>query len=245
MPFTPAHAAIVLPFLRVNPGRISATGLVIGTLAPDFEYFFKMSVNSVHSHTIPGILYFDIPVVIFLSFLFHQVIKKNLIANLPPWFQQKLLPIKEFNFINYFRNHFVVFIVSAGIGSVTHIGWDAFTHNNGFFAQRIDIYKQVFIPIDGVNYPLFYFLQQLSTVVGLLAIAVYFYVIKPDVSIRPERPNLFYWLCVITISVCVVWLRFFLSPDQLELGNFVVSVISALLLGLTISGFFTFNTKRL
>ena len=98
MPFTPAHPAIVLPFLKIKPERVSATALVIGSIAPDFEYFFKMSVSGQHSHTLLGILYFDIPVTIGLAFLFHGVVKRNLIANLPAFFQYRFQPILQLEF---------------------------------------------------------------------------------------------------------------------------------------------------
>jgi hypothetical protein len=83
MPFTPAHSAIVLPFVRINPKYVSATGLIIGSLTPDFEYFFKMSVNGVHGHTLPGLLYFDLPVATALALVFHLVVKRNFINNVP------------------------------------------------------------------------------------------------------------------------------------------------------------------
>ena len=56
MPFTPAHPAIVLPLIRSR--YFSATGLIIGSLSPDFEYFFKMSVDSIYSHSKGGIILF-------------------------------------------------------------------------------------------------------------------------------------------------------------------------------------------
>ena len=89
MPFTPAHTAIILPLLRFDNRYVSSTALIIGSMAPDFEYFLKFSVDSKFSHTWSGVLYFDIPVVIFLALIFHGVVKNNLIHNLPRWLQQK------------------------------------------------------------------------------------------------------------------------------------------------------------
>jgi hypothetical protein len=70
MPFTPAHPAIVLPLIRSR--YFSATGLIIGSLSPDFEYFFKMSVDSIYSHSKVGLFYFDLPVTIVLALLFQS-----------------------------------------------------------------------------------------------------------------------------------------------------------------------------
>src|SRR5690348_4996229 len=151
MPFTPAHPAIVLPFLKAR--YVSATALVMGSMAPDFEYFFKLSVHSHHSHTLAGIFYFNIPVVILLSFLFHRVVKKNLIENLPPRLQRSFHDVLMLDFKRYFAEHYVVFIISAVLGAASHIFWDAFTHENGFFVQELSVYDGTVVPYDGVRYP--------------------------------------------------------------------------------------------
>ena len=87
MPFTPAHPAIVLPFLKLR--YFSATGLVVGCMTPDFEYFFKMSVDAIHSHSTAGLFYFDLPVTLILSVVFHQFVKSNFIQNLPLYIMVK------------------------------------------------------------------------------------------------------------------------------------------------------------
>lgn len=241
MPFTPAHSAIVLPFLRIRPDRASATGLVIGSIAPDFEYFFKMSVSGQYSHTLPGILYFDIPVTIVVAFLFHQVIKQNLISNLPAFLQHRFLEIQKLDFKNYFKKHYWVVIISAGAGSFSHIFWDAFTHNDGFFAQRISWYKHVVIPFEGVRYPLFYGLQQISTYAGLTILVIYILLIKPQKQMPVSKPSVVYWLIVILISGLILFLRFFFSDKEPDLGNFVVSSISAFLIAVLAGGLIKFR----
>jgi len=42
MPFTFSHPAIVLPLATLRRQWISATGLIIGSITPDFEYFIRM-----------------------------------------------------------------------------------------------------------------------------------------------------------------------------------------------------------
>src|SRR5262245_38934596 len=138
MPFTAAHPAIILPLIRSR--YFSATALIAGSIAPDFEYFFKMSVSSVYSHTVAGLFYFDLPVVVFISLLFHLVVKKNLISSLPLFFQQKFQPILELDFLDYVKRHPWIFVSSALVGAASHILWDRFTHNNSF-TQSLPFYK--------------------------------------------------------------------------------------------------------
>lgn len=242
MPFTPAHVSIVLPLLRIRPQLVSATALVIGSMAPDFEYFLKMKVSGEHGHTLLGILYFDIPITIVLAFLFHGLVKRNLIANLPVFFQYRFHEVVSLDFKQYFKSHYWVFIISAGVGSFSHIVWDAFTHNDGFFAQRIALYKQVAIPFDGVRYPLFYALQQLSTMVGLTILFLYIWFMKERKNIPVNRASISYWVIILLVSCSVIFLRFGFDRQSLNLGNFVVSSISAILVAVLIGGLVKFKS---
>lgn len=81
MPFTFSHPAIILPLKKLPKKYISMTGLIVGSITPDFEYFLRM--KSKYSHTISGILWYDLPMGIFLAFIFHNLIKEALINNMP------------------------------------------------------------------------------------------------------------------------------------------------------------------
>lgn len=245
MPFTPAHPAIILPLLRTRPNLVSGTALVIGSMAPDFEYFLKMRVNSEFSHTLPAVLYFNIPITIMLAIGFHSVVKKNLIENLPVYFQYRLDGLKNFDFTHYFKKNFLAVILSAGIGACSHIFWDSFTHNDGYFAQRISFYKHVFIPFDGVRYPLFYALQHISTITGLSVIFLYIILLKHSKEVATVKPSILYWLALIVIMVFVLFLRFNFSDHVIELGNFVVSSITSFIIASIVCGVIKFNKAEL
>jgi hypothetical protein len=232
MPFTPAHTAIVLP--AINLRYLSATGLIVGSMAPDFEYFFKMSVNGVHGHTWPGLFYFDLPVTLVLSLLFHKAVKKNLIANLPPFLQLRFNDTLRADFVSFLSKNPIAFIISALLGSASHILWDGFTHGNGFFVIYFSFYDGAKVPFQGVDYPLWYALQHISTGIGLTILLVFIW-LKPRTG-SSEKPSLIYWILLLSISFLVLSVRFLVRPEQLELGNFVVSAISALCVGLLATG---------
>lgn len=234
MPFTPAHTAIVLPFLRSR--YVSATGLIIGTMAPDFEYFFKMSVNSRYSHTLAGLLYFDVPVVLLLALLFHQVVKAPLFDNLPPYFQRRFYPLRQFSFLPYLKKNVWIFMLSALAGGLSHIAWDGFTHNDGYFVTELPfIYEGVVVPLDGARYPLWYALQHISTFVGLTALLVYIVMQKPE-AVPVKKPQPLYWLLVVLLAFLITGLRFGFVWSNLKIGNLVVTIISAFCLALLVMG---------
>ncbi len=243
MPFTPAHPAIILPLLRSR--YLSATGLVIGSISPDFEYFFKMSVDDEHSHTIPGLIYFDLPVSLFLALIFHIVVKRNLIANLPAYFQRRAQTLLEFDFVTYVKANSWVFLLSALVGAASHIFWDSFTHNNTYFTETLPFYEGTFVPYNGVKYPLFYALQYISTGLGLSVVIIYILMIKPTPKRIASTPQVLYWITLMIIMAATVWIRFRAFPADYNEGNLVVSIVSGLVLSLVCCGLINFkNTTR-
>jgi hypothetical protein len=243
MPFTPAHPAIILPLIKSR--YFSATALIAGSLSPDFEYFFKMSVSSVYSHTVAGLFYFDLPVTVFISILFHQVVKKNLINNLPLFLARKFQPTLEVDFIGNLKKHTGIFLTSALLGAASHIFWDSFTHNGAFFVSRLSFYKSTYIPFDGVRYPLFYALQHISTWVGLTVVCVYIFAMKARPVNSHSSQKFLYWSTLITITAVVTWTRILIRPIGTDIGNLIVSIISGLLLALVCCGFINFKQTNI
>ena len=241
MPFTPAHAAIVLPLIKVR--RLSATGLIVGSIAPDFEYFFKFSVSSNVSHTWWGVLYFNVPVVLLLSTIFHLVVKQNLIENLPGFLRDRFQDTLDFDFKTYLKNNFLFFLVSGILGSVSHIFWDSFTHANGFFVQEISFYKDTIVPYDGARYPLYYALQHFSSVFGLAVILIYILLKKQNQIPRDRQFSFYYWVLIVLISGSVVLVRFSIYATDYSIGNVVVSSISGLCIALIVTGFISFRKE--
>jgi hypothetical protein len=239
MPFTPAHPAIVLPLLRKK--WVSATGLVIGSLSPDFEYFFKLGVNSQHSHTLAGLFYFDLPVTLLLAMLFHEVVKRNLIHNLPTFLQRRLQTLLHFDFRNFLKMHWLIFITSALIGAASHIFWDSFTHARGLVVRNFPFFMERLVHYDGVRYPVFYALQHFSTAVGLTAVFVYVMAMKP-LQGRVVSPTLGYWCIIAAVTSGVVAMRFMIDQWNPKIGNQVVSLISGLCLAMVVAGLVKFKT---
>ncbi|MEN2414974.1 DUF4184 family protein [Flavobacterium mesophilum] len=103
MPFTFSHPAIILPFKYFPKSWFSMTGLVIGSLTPDFEYFMRMKVQSIYSHTLLGVFWFDLPLAIALTFIFHSIVCNSLFLNLPKAIRKRFYSFTGFNWNFYFK----------------------------------------------------------------------------------------------------------------------------------------------
>lgn len=234
MPFTLSHTAAVLPLLKNQ--RLSATGLVVGAMVPDFEYFLRMNVKGIYGHTLWGILYFDVPMSIALAFLFHLVAKRNLIDNLPVFLQRRFSPARHLDFVAYFKKHYVAFCISAIIGAISHIVWDGFTHQHQYFVQALpSIYEGRVFEINGAKYPLWYVLQHISTIVGGALVAWYAWKMPVDNGEFP-KPRFGYWVALGVLVGAITFIRMQFPFENLANVVLVITLISSFCIGITILG---------
>ncbi|KAF2510887.1 DUF4184 family protein [Flavobacterium zhairuonense] len=233
MPFTFAHPAIILPLKYFPKKWFSWTGLIIGSLAPDFEYFIRMKVQSKYSHTFSGIFWFDLPLTILLAFVFHNLIRNDLFLNLPIFFKSRTIAFTEFNWPNYFSRNLFIVLLSAIIGIASHLFWDAFTHENGYFAIHIPKLRDTFV-LFGNKVTFWKAAQHLSTIIGAFLIIIVFLKL-PKKHCHQSRLNSKYWILIIVASTIIFGLRFLVSLNIKAYGNIIVSLISSFLLSLIIS----------
>lgn len=232
MPFTFSHPAIILP-LRYLPSRyISLTGLVIGSLTPDFEYFIRMKIQSNYSHTISGIFWFDLPLGIILPFIFHNIIRNTLYDNLPLFLQQRVLKFKMFNWNIYFKAHWFVVLYCIVIGACSHLLWDSFTHDTGFFVKNIPLLSQSVI-VYSKSIPVLKILQHSSTIFGGLILLYFILKIPKDKRVYSVSKNsIVYWITITIITSTIVGIRFFYGLEYKQYGNVIVLFITAFMVAL-------------
>ena len=146
------------------------------------------------------------------------------------------------NFIAYAKKHWGIVLMSALLGALSHLFWDSFTHNGGYFAQLLDpLYSKIKVPwINGSRYPFFYALQQISTGVGLLVVLLYVVFLKPEPG-PVTRINWLYWLSFVLIAISTILIRFTIHPSDYEIGNFVVTSVSGIILALVVNGLLNFR----
>lgn len=169
MPLTIAHVAAVIPVRRLP---IVLSAFVIGTMAPDFEYFVRLEPQSRWSHHFPGVFLFTLPCALLVLWLYHRLVKNAAIALLPQAIQCRLPKAMEnFSFSGVGRLIAIVLSILGGIA--THVVWDMFTHIDTPIYERFDWPStQVNLPVIGVL-SLYKILQYASSLGGVLALVVW------------------------------------------------------------------------
>lgn len=233
MPFTFSHPAIVLPLTRLPRTWISTTGLVIGSMTPDFEYFLRMKIQGHYGHTIPGIFLMDLPVGLALAFIFHDIVRNGLFDNLPGFLRSRFTPFKEFDWNRYFRHYWPAVIISILIGAASHLFWDAFTHVNGYFVRQMPFLKTT-VHVFGIGLALCRVFQHLSTFAGALTIAYVISALPTKGSMKKEI-DMNYWIVLIALTMVIIAVRILAAGDIGRLANVLVTAVGALFISLALT----------
>lgn len=169
MPFTLSHAAAVLPLRRF---RFVPSALVVGTFAPDLEYFVRFAPGGGWGHTVPGAFGMSLPMGLAALALWQCVMKQAMASLMPDAIHLRLVNhLKPFAFGGTKR--FFAILLSILTGIATHIVWDAFTHNGSWvYSHSRFLHRRVPNPILP-NLQYFELLQHISTIVGLAILAVW------------------------------------------------------------------------
>ena len=232
MPFTFSHPAIVLPLKKLFPDAFSLTGLIIGSITPDFEYFIRMKVKSIYSHSLLGLFWFDIPLALLLTFVYHNVVRNKLIANLPAFLNDRLNGFTSFDWNDFFKKNWFVVILSIVIGSASHLFWDSFTHPAGFFVHRLAVLQK------GPNIlrkhiPLYWILQQLSSLVGGVIVVWAILQLNSKPSIQSPH-KVYYWLMVGGIMAITLGCRFYGGLNFHMYGDMIMTAIAGFIMAIII-----------
>jgi hypothetical protein len=234
MPFTLSHSIAVFPFRRISDKYLSMTGLIAGSMAPDFEFFLRVTLYGDISHTWLGFFIFDFPVAILIAVLFHWIIKEPLINNMPLFLHKRLIKYRDTQWLAYFKEHFIVVLISALIGIFTHFVWDNLTHEPGYISSIYFDFLLTPIPLFKNIVPLYHVLQIFSSFIGIVVILFTLWrlpIHRGTATIHINKSK--YWISVFIFALLLTVLRYLIGvPTYKPFGQIIVISISTSLFSL-------------
>lgn len=233
MPFTFSQPAAILPFSYLPKKYVSFTGLVVGSMIPDLEYFIHFSDTSYVSHTWAGLFWFDLPAALITCFIFHNLVRNELILHLPKPLLLRCVHCLSFNWNAWFRKKWLAIIFCIMVGTATHIIWDYLTHETTSSIEQTSYIQNKSIP--GKNTVVYYLYWGLNSVIGMALLAGAFWKMPhPEQReiVSPSKKN--YWSLILIISSVIVLIRVLINSN-LNLVVFVDSCIAAFLIALLIT----------
>ncbi len=228
MPFTASHTAIILPLLKRR--IFSVSGLIMGSMVPDFEFFIRLEAHVVHGHSFWPMFWLNIPTALFCITLYHLVVRNQLILNLPLYFQKRFQPFLNFDWISYVRTNYIKVLYSILVGNISHLLWDSFTHYDGFAVTKI-----AFLNTEYWQIPMYLILQYGFSVLGALAI-LNFISKMPSYTLKGQFFSgkvFWYWFGILLVTALVYFLRYDIE-DYHSFGAKIVFICAGFLYGLII-----------
>jgi hypothetical protein len=204
VPFTISHAAAVLPLHRWSGHRLPLSALMIGSMAPDFGYFFSHDASRQLTHGFPGLFIFALPAGLIVWLFYVYVLEKATITLLSDRWHTRFAHTDAITAPLVARAALAIVL-----GAATHILWDAFTHRGTFVTNAIPLLNG---PTPGFGWlPIYHLLHGLSTAAGLVILAYWARHLhrQPARSlIRPYRIS----------GQALTWARWFLLVSTLAAG---------------------------
>jgi len=169
MPYTISHAAVVLPFSRLLARWQLLSAAVIGTMAPDFRVFLPWRLGHVETHSTMSLLIFCLPVGLITYWVFQGLIKTPVLEVLPDGAFARWRPFAAPANIRSARQ-WLLAACALLAGALTHLVWDAFTHEGARGVRWFPVLDDPIIEIgsrhlDGVT-----LMQDLSSLIGLVLV---------------------------------------------------------------------------
>lgn len=168
MPFTVSHVAAVLPLRKT---WLIWSALIVGAMAPDFEYFIRLSLEDRYSHTLKGMFEVTLLLALVALWLFHRFVKDTFLELMPENIRARAAgSTAKFRFGGTTR--FMLILLSILVGASTHLFWDSLTHSSALTRRSPLLRHSVFL-WHGRAVPFYEILQHVSSVLGLAILAVW------------------------------------------------------------------------
>ncbi|GHD84223.1 DUF4184 family protein [Streptomyces naganishii] len=177
MPFTLSHAAAVLPAVRgdgTGRGRLVPSVLVAGSFAPDTTYYAAGVVSGgmrfgTVTHSLPGVFSLDVLIAWALVGLW-LLVREPLVALLPGSVRGRVAALTRCGAPRARVRAASVWwwYVSAALGALTHVVWDAFTHPGRWGVRLLPVLGR---QVAGV--PVYWLAQYGSSLVAALVVVAF------------------------------------------------------------------------
>ncbi|WP_374020509.1 DUF4184 family protein [Paenibacillus thiaminolyticus] len=237
MPYTLAHPLYAAPLKLLQPKYLSLTGLILGSMAPDFEFFIALEPYQTIGHSTLGLFLHAIPLSALLAVLFHYLIKDPLVRHLPSvWkLDRKARGLAQPWRVSGIRG-WTVFLISVIIGFYAHVLLDGFTHETGIFVSLYPLLEQ-----NIMGTPVYKLLQYGLSIIGLLVEGLFLVLLLSKARcgsgfVRVKRSaKVQYWAVACCTAIAVAGIKLFSASGTNYIGIIVVAPISGLFLGLVVA----------
>lgn len=164
MPFTFAHIGYVVPIKRRWAEKFSFSGLLFGSIAPDYDILFRFTNNRQHifDYDFACVFFIVLPLAFFSLVVFHLFCQRIILQMIPNNLRVYWKSFLTIDVTSYLKNNFIKIIYSIIFAIYLHLILDFICHvldahtvylmifalTNSIFVAQIFYYMAIyFVPI--------------------------------------------------------------------------------------------------
>lgn len=231
MPFTFAHIGYVLPIKMKLKKYFSVTGLVFGSLAPDYDILFRLTKVRIHifQYDAKAIILYIFPLALISAIFYHLICRNIIIDHLPKHYELKYKKYKSFDFIDFLKKKYLVVSWSIIFAILLHLLLDFLCHCVDAHAAKVFINKHFHDRIsDKVIFGFsIYSLPILFSIVGFYLI--YRYELTDIFSIKNialTKQKVIFWCAFFLITILLYVIKY--NVTEVDKEFFIDFVIISL-----------------
>jgi hypothetical protein len=171
MPFTLSHIAAVLPGYRPLTRAHVFTAAVIGSMVPDFGWLVPGAMSRLQTHSIAALFTFSLPVGLMAYWVTLLLIRPAMLEVVPDGAYVRLCAAPAVPSITR-PGSWLHAAAALLLGAVTHLIWDAFTHENARGVRMFPLLTDYGPEMAGHSLHLYRWLQYSSSLLGLALVAM-------------------------------------------------------------------------
>jgi hypothetical protein len=237
MPFTISHVAAVVPFSRPLARWRLLSATIIGSMVPDFGFLMPWRPARIETHSALALLTFCLPVGLATFWIFQRMIKTAVMEVLPDHTYSRWRPLAAPADLWNFKQ-WVLAALGILAGAISHLVWDAFTHEGARGVRMIPALDDPIVDIAGHRLMGARLLQDVSSLVGLaVVLGVVIYGLRRDSiaeeapvrALRPRERHVWILTYLLTAAflagVFLVMRRMYWHSLNFMLGNFAIAAL--------------------
>jgi hypothetical protein len=206
---------------------------LIGSIVPDFGWFMPWRPARFETHGAIALLTFCLPVGLAAYWLFQRVIRRPVLELLP---SAAYMRWRGSSTPADYRSFKQWVLAACGVlaGAITHLVWDAFTHEGGRGLRLFPGLEDSAVEIIGHRLAGSHLMQDANSLIGvIIVVAIVLYSLRPGRAAaswprrRLRRAERAIWIGVFALTAAAFSSLFFVMGHRVQMRGVVVPISGA------------------
>lgn len=220
MPYTFTHIGYIIPIKNKFLNKVSFSGLLFGSIAPDYDILFRITESRFHifSYSLFDVFCLITPLAFISLMTFHIFCQKIVYNNLPEFFKKISHDWLNLDIKLYIKGNIFTILMSIIIAIYLHLFLDLLSHSLDAWSFKTIIYQLTNNLILGniSYYFALYGVPILFSIIGGILMLNPILANKPTIaSLRLTKSQKKFWILIIACTILTTGIKIVFSTADI------------------------------